>query len=121
MDQRTRREAFATALRLAREGAGLRQGDLAEAIGETDQQKVSKWERAEVAPSPEVADRIEQALNLGPGALTLKLGYLPPRAAGELVEHDATSALLADPYLDDDGRAVMLNTYRVLTGRRRRA
>lgn len=119
MDRPTRRRAFGIALANARRDQGLTQEQLADQI-DADQKTVSKWERGEIEPSPDMADAAEQALDVAAGTLTIHLGYLPPRAAGESRRPSVTEALLADPLLDDEARSVLLGSYRVLTRRDRR-
>jgi transcriptional regulator with XRE-family HTH domain len=113
-----RQRAFGEALAGARAAAGLTQEDFAEKMG-LKQSTVSGWENGLVQPDAvDHAFRAEQVLRVAPGSLSRHLGYLPPDAVA-IAEH-FEDAIQYDPALDADARELLLNTYRMVTGRGRR-
>jgi transcriptional regulator with XRE-family HTH domain len=107
-------EAFAGALALARERAGMTQKAVGDLLGVT-QQLVGNWEQASREPSVQAACQLEVVLGVEPGALTKHLGFLPLTAAGKIIEHGVIDSILADPTLGDSDRKALLGVYRALT------
>lgn len=102
-----RNPALERSIRLAREGEGLAQADLAQKVG-VSQNSISAYETGETVPPLEVLEAMELALKLQPGELLQHLGVTPLRAD---VSPDVIAAINADPHLDDTMREVVLHAY----------
>ncbi len=100
------REAFATALRQARERRGLRQDELAEELGYR-QSSLSAWESAKSLPTAEDVFRTEALLDLDPGTLSRHLGYLPVDAGSPSTE----AVIREDDHLDPEYRDQLVSLY----------
>lgn len=102
-------ERVGIAFRQAYEAAGLRQTDVADALG-VDPATVSKWsrglQRIDLDYFPEIDRLCRQPL----GHVLMRAGYVAPPTAG-----DVEQAIRSDPKLDDRGRGTLLHLYQVLT------
>lgn len=96
---------------------GMRQVDLADALG-TGQATVSSWIHGKAEPSPETVFWAERVLKMAPGALSRHLGYLPLEALDGQI--DAEDAIRRSPDLDSDGRKLVLVTYRTMAAMKAR-
>ncbi|HEY7009072.1 MAG TPA: helix-turn-helix transcriptional regulator [Jatrophihabitantaceae bacterium] len=95
--------AIGAAVRDARDGAGLRQEDLGDLIG-LSQDAIARLEKGERRVSLVTLGRIESALGRPFGSFTREVG---------LVELPASirDQLEVDPELDDEARAVVKTVY----------
>jgi predicted transcriptional regulator len=97
------------AIRVAREGAGVAQVELARKLG-VSQSRVARWEGSS-EPLLSVVARIERVLSLPKGELLRAAGYVSDVVSvGRAIEED--------PRLDDRARRVLLASYRSLTSAR---
>jgi transcriptional regulator with XRE-family HTH domain len=104
-------ERVGAAFRTAYEAAGLRQGDVAKALG-VDQATVSKWARGVQRIDLEYFPEIDRVCRRPLGWVLTKAGFVDP---GPMV--DVASAVAADPALDEDGRNALAMLYEVLKTR----
>jgi transcriptional regulator with XRE-family HTH domain len=102
-DDKTVQRAIGAAVRDARDGAGLRQEDLGDLIG-LSQDAIARLEKGERRVSLVTLGRIESALGRPFGSFTREVG---------LVELPASirDQLEVDPELDDEARAVVKTVY----------
>ena len=105
------RARFGTLLAGALKRRGLRQDDLAAALG-TTQSSVSGWINGRYEPAAAIVFAIERALDLEPGHLSRPLGYLPVDHGTRPVSVEV--AIVEDDLLDDDQKAVLKSMYQVL-------
>ena len=97
--------ALGAAIRRARRNHDLTQIQLSALIG-VEQTRLSRWELGKVAPDLFERVDLERALGLRTGDLLIDAGLL------DLPAQDTERAIRADPDLDDNSRAVMLDFYR---------
>jgi len=97
-------ERVGTAFRTAYEAAGLRQEDIADALG-VDQGTVSKWARGLQRIDLDYFPQIDQLCGHRKGYLLRLAGYVEDDPA------DVRSALASDPTLDEVSRRVLLAAY----------
>jgi len=71
---------------------GMSQRDIAAAV-EVSPAAVNKWWHGEAEPSRDIVGRLEAALEIPRGALSLAFGQLPVGTA-EIIERDASGHLL---------------------------
>jgi transcriptional regulator with XRE-family HTH domain len=105
---------FGQALADALTARGWTQRELAEALGIT-QSAISAWKYGHAEPAPLTVFRIERALGVAPGSLSMNLGFLPLDSAA--LGHSFELAVANDPRLDERGRRVLRATYRELLRR----
>lgn len=106
----SRRVAFGRALAAARVAADLTQAELGKRLDGLTQNTISNWELGKSPPSsPDEVFRVERAIPVPPGTLSVHYGYLPPEA----VEHvaDVESAIRTDPYVSDEAKETLLAAY----------
>lgn len=107
-----RMAAFGAAVEGALRAAGMTQVELAETLGIRSQAAVSAWVTGKSVPDqPEDVFAIERALGAKPGSISRHLGYLPPEAVKVAASFE--DAIDADPHLNSDDRAFLLNAYRM--------
>lgn len=104
--------AFMGALRAAFAASGLRQEDLGARIGYTQRGISGLLTGRSLPQTPQVTFRLEEALNLEPGALSRHVGYLP--VGNDRLAVSVAEAILADAGLDDEARSLMLQTYEAM-------
>jgi transcriptional regulator with XRE-family HTH domain len=75
---------------------------------EVTKSQVSRWSKGRDVPAPDQVFAIEEALELPPGSLSRKLGYLPVGSSSVLAAVDA------DPKLSPKARRLLEVTYRSL-------
>ena len=97
-------DAFAAALRSERAKNRLTQDSLGRLAGCTGP-RISQLESGE-QPTPDLVFRLEAALDLPPGRLSVHLGYVPAGAVPTLID-----AINGDPGLDDVGRDAVRRVY----------
>jgi transcriptional regulator with XRE-family HTH domain len=107
------REKFAAALHQALSDAKQSGRGLARALG-ISPAAVGHWLRAETAPRPEMAGKVEAALELDPGDLSRLLGYAVIRQAGDGRGFSVTEAVKAESRLGPREKALLLSLYREL-------
>lgn len=96
-------ERLGAVIQELRSKAGLTQAELGEAVGEA-QAWVSRRENATTEPTPSEIERIEQALGVQPGEIYERAGVSGPN-------HSARKAILDDPLLSREARAIVLSAY----------
>lgn len=97
---------MADRIKQARLAKGLTQVELAERIGESaTQKKVSKWELQVSYPRPEQYVRLAEELQV---SIDYLFGLVPPPEIVVNVE----AAIMQDAALTEDGRDLVLATYR---------
>lgn len=101
--RKTTRERLSAAFRSAYTSAGATQTALAEATG-IDQQTISKYARGAVTVPLEVVERTEDALGYRRGHILDLAGFVEGTA-------DTRATISADPHLDDEARALVLDVY----------
>lgn len=67
------------------------------------------WRRGKATPKPADLFALEETLDLGPGALSQHLGFLPVGARTEV--RTVTEAIAADDQLTPDQKEILLATY----------
>jgi len=97
------RRALGRALRDARLGAGLRNQDLLAERLDTTQQTISRYENGDLDSLDDVV-AVEDALNLGRGALLIDAGYVPS-------DVDVLDLIRRDTSISDDRREVIIEVY----------
>ena len=97
--------ALGAAIRRERRNHDLTQMQLSALIG-VEQTRLSRWELGKVAPDLFECVDLERALGLRNGDLLIDAGLL------DLAAQDTQRAIRADPDLDENCRAVMLDFYR---------
>lgn len=114
-DDAERRAQFGRMLGDALKDRGMKQEDLARALG-TTQSSVSGWIHGKYEPGAATVFGVEFVLALEPGSLSRPLGYLPVEPAARSVSVEA--AISQSNGLDNDAKAALAALYRVLVGRR---
>ncbi len=113
------RFVFSTALRAYMARANLSQQDLRQLLADdghaVGQTTLSAWTRGETIPPNDLVECMEHHLDLEPGVLSRHLGWLPISCVD--LGPDTEAAILADALLSPHQREVLLNTYRLFTGR----
>jgi transcriptional regulator with XRE-family HTH domain len=112
------RRAFGRMLGDALKGRGMKQEDLARALG-TTQSSVSGWINGKYEPAAGTVFAIERSLGMDPGVLSRPLGYLPVEPAARAVSVEA--AIAQSTTLDDEAKTAMTAIYRALVKRSGRA
>jgi transcriptional regulator with XRE-family HTH domain len=107
------REGFASAFRQALADLKLSGRALARAIG-VSPAAVGHWRRGETAPRPEMAAKLETALELDPGTLAHLLGYAVINQTGDGQTLSVTEAVKAESRLGPREKALLLTMYREL-------
>jgi transcriptional regulator with XRE-family HTH domain len=107
------RHQFGGLLALALKALGMKQEDLARALG-TTQSSVSGWINGKYEPAATTVFTIERRLGLEPGYLSRPLGYLPLEAASGSI---GVEAAIAQSSLGEEEKAAMAAMYRVLVKR----
>jgi transcriptional regulator with XRE-family HTH domain len=108
------RVRFGRLLADAMKARGMRQGDLAGMLG-ANQSSVSGWINGKYEPAAGTVFTLERCLGVDPGTLSRPLGYLPVDPAQRMVSVEA--AIADSPLLDDEAKAALAGTYRVLVAR----
>ncbi len=106
---------FGRMLAAALKSRSMKQEDLAQSLG-TTQSSVSGWINAKYEPGAATVFAIERTLGLDPGSLSRPLGYLPVEPASHPVSVE--SAIAQSASLDDEAKAALTSTYRLLVTRR---
>lgn len=106
------RSDFGTELLRALRAKGLTQTKLAAALDGT-QSAVSAWVSGDAVPRVDVVFRIEALLDLPPGHLSHRLGYLPAAVASHPIS--SLDAIREDPLLTDIQRQAMIALYHEFT------
>jgi len=101
-------ERVGNAFRRAYEFAGLRQTDVADALG-VDPATISKWSRGLQRIDLDYFPEIDKLCGQPRGWLLKQAGYV------EDAELSVEQAIRSDPRLDDQGRTTLLHLYLVLT------
>jgi transcriptional regulator with XRE-family HTH domain len=107
---------FGEALAEALVARGRTQRELADALGIT-QSAISAWKYGNAEPAPPTVFRIERALGVDPGSLSVHLGFVPAGADVSALGGGAYSfeaAIAGDGRLDERGRRVLRAAYREL-------
>ncbi len=105
---------FGQALADALEARGWTQRELADALGIT-QSAISAWKYGNAEPAPLTVFRIERALGVKPGSLSMNLGFVPVESCTDGVDGASFDVAIAnDPRLDDRARRVLRATYQEL-------
>ena len=105
---------FAAALKRHRQGSGFPTQARLAAVLDVTWHAVGSWEKAIWAPAPAKVFEIERLLALPPGSLSHHLGYLPVAGA----QPSVTSAIDADPRLDERAKSLLTELYRTLAAER---
>lgn len=108
MDTDARREAFSLAAKQHLPRG--RQRVVAERLG-VPTTTLSGWVTGTRMPSIEEAIRLEEAMELEPGTLTIHLGFLPP-AARDVNIVSVEEAVIADERLDGEQKRIVLDLIR---------
>jgi transcriptional regulator with XRE-family HTH domain len=123
-DRAAQREAFAAALFHVMDLKGVTHRQLGEALG-LSHTVFSGWRSGDHEPAPWTVFKVEKALDLPPGFLSIHLGYVPPEARSSIFPVESFEALLdADANLDDRAKRLLKTMYaelRTPQPRRRRA
>lgn len=109
------RAQFGRMLGDALKSRGMKQEDLARALG-TTQSSVSGWIHGKYEPAAATVFGVELVLALEPGFLSRPLGYLPVEPAARAVSVEA--AIAQSSSLDNDAKAALAALYRVLISRK---
>lgn len=104
---REQRLDFGRALRAERERAGYSQARLGKALDVTNS-RIGQWENGDPI-DPRYAMQLEIVLNLAPGELTRRLGYVSIDAE---TQPSVIAAIRADSRLDERGRKSLEALYR---------
>lgn len=104
---------FRVAMAEARRRAGLSQAALGKELGRC-QSVISEWELGRSEPPPINVFDMERACGVPPGALSRLLGYVPLEERWGT--EDVTSAILADPRLDEAQRRMLVLVFEVMAG-----
>lgn len=118
--RKERLRVFGERLAKLRAERELTQAELGNLVGGT-QSRVSRWELGEVLPPRETVLELEARLELPSGALAGLLGYT--LASGEAPAAGLLSTeevIMADPGLDENGKAAVLAVYRAFLKRKRK-
>jgi transcriptional regulator with XRE-family HTH domain len=107
------RKAFAAALHQALADRRLSGRALARAVG-VSAAAVGHWLRAETAPRPDTAARIEAALELDPGTLSQPLGYVIISQTSDGRALSVAEAVQAESRLGPLEKTLLINIYREL-------
>jgi transcriptional regulator with XRE-family HTH domain len=103
-------------LREQRQSARLTLRQLSEAAGISNPY-ISQIERGLKKPSAEILQALAKALRISAESLYVRAGILEERTdLGEAALVDVSTAILADPRLNDRQRAVLLEVYESLAG-----
>ena len=108
------RRTFGRMLSDALKSRGMKQDDLARALG-TTQSSVSGWVNGKYEPGAATVFSVERTLGLEPGFLSRPLGYLPVEPVARPISVEAAIAMSTT--LDDDAKAAMTSLFRVLADR----
>jgi len=104
-------ERVGEAVRKALDDAGLRQSDIADALG-VDPATVSKWARGLQRIDLEYFPEIDRVCGQRRGYVLELAGFVDPPPSG-----DVRVAIAADPALDDEGKGALTVLYEVLRTR----
>jgi transcriptional regulator with XRE-family HTH domain len=107
------RERFASALRQALADLKLSGRALARAVG-VSPAAVGHWRRGETAPRPDMAAKLETALELDPGALSRLLGYVVINQTDDGRALSVAEAVQAESRLGPLEKTLLMNIYREL-------
>jgi len=107
------RERFASALRQALADLKLSGRALARAVG-VSPAAVGHWRRGETAPRPDMAAKLETALELDPGTLSRLLGYVVINQTGDGRALSVAEAVQAESRLGPLEKTLLMNIYREL-------
>lgn len=113
-DDGDRRLSFGRLLAEALKFRGMKQEDLAQALG-TTQSSVSGWINGKYEPAAPTVFTIERSLAMEPGTLSRPLGYLPVDPVSRSVSVEG--AISQSTALDEDQKAALSAMYRVLVKR----
>ena len=114
MDERKRRrEAFGRQLKSAIVAHGVKQADLATRVG-GNSATLSNWIRGNNEPWCDDVFKLEQELELAPGALSQHLGYYPPPDDAEVGRPSVVAAIIEDPDLNDEQREHLRHFYETM-------
>ena len=109
------RVRFGRLLSEALKRQGMRQDDLARALG-TTQSSVSGWINGKYEPAAATVFAVERELGLDPGHLSRPLGYLPVEPVGAPLSVEG--AIAESSLLEDDEKAALVGLYHALVKRR---
>lgn len=103
--------AFGAALSHARTLLKMSQTELAARI-HRDQTAVSRYEKGEQTPEPDVVFSIEVVLGLEAGALSKYLGYVPVDTSCFQQVMNVIDAIQNDPLLSPQTKRMLISSYR---------
>lgn len=107
------RQRFAVALGQALGDLKLSGRALARAVG-VSPAAVGHWRRGETAPRPDMAAKLETALELDPGTLSRLLGYVVINQIGDGRGLSVAEAVQAESRLGPLEKTLLMNIYREL-------
>lgn len=94
----------------------MSQRELASQLGRATHTPFYRWMELKAEPPPAEVFNIERVLDVPPGMLSIRLGYLPPEARGTTPPSTSfEDAIKADPELNDQARRVLRVVYSELT------
>jgi transcriptional regulator with XRE-family HTH domain len=97
----------------------MSQTDVADLLG-TSQGALTAWENARALPDmPETIWKLEEVLQMRPGALSRLLGYLPVTTETTSEKPTFEEAVTSDPLLSPDDRDMLLEIYKIMISKRR--